>query len=201
MTQFFFGVAALVVNVAGYIPYFAGIFSGRVKPQRITWGIWSILTTIAFVNQVANHGGYSSLFFGSTVLLVVTVFILSIKRGLGGSSGFDKGILIAAAVLFLVWIITRDTRISTILAVTIDGIGALPTLKKAYLRPDTEVYAQWVLAAISGVLSTLAVPKPDYILYVYPLYVVVMNAAIVAAKFTAEHQSHDKKLRRASEKN
>jgi hypothetical protein len=188
MNALFFGVAALIVNVVGYIPYIHGIFTGKVRPQRITWGIWSILTTIAFVNQVLNHGGYSSLFFGSTVFLVVTVFTLSIFKGIGGASRFDQTVLAATAILFMGWIFTHNTTTSTIIAVTIDAIAALPTLIKAYRLPHTEVYLQWVLAGISGLLSLLAVPIHYYILYVYPVYVLVMNAAIVAAKYLGEQR-------------
>ncbi|HMS24160.1 MAG TPA: hypothetical protein PKB15_00480 [Acidimicrobiia bacterium] len=183
---FLFGMAALILNGIGYAPYIRGIFRGTVKPQRITWGLWTILTGIIFVNQVLNGGGYSSYFFGSTTLLVTTVFVLSFVKGMGGRSRFDVFVLIAAVVLFISWAFTRDTRTTTIIAVSIDGIAALPTLVKAYKHPHTEAYLQWILAAAGGVLVFFAVPTTDYILFVYPVYVVVMNAAIVGAKFLAE---------------
>jgi hypothetical protein len=178
-----FGVASVVLNAVGYWPYITGILSGKVRPQRVTWGIWSILTTIAFINQIANGGGYSTLFFGSTTLLVVTVFALSFNYGVGGGSRLDIASLIAASTLFALWAITKDTHATTVIAVLIDAIGAIPTVIKAYLRPDTEVYLQWVLAAISGLFSIIAVPRPDIILFVYPAYVVLTNSVIVAAKY------------------
>ena len=184
-----FGVAALIVNIVGYVPYIRGIFSGKVKPQRVTWGLWAILTTIAFINQVLNHGGYSSLFFGSTVFLVITVFALSIRKGIGRATKFDLAVLSGAALLFVAWIVSRDTRSSTLIAVFIDGLAAFPTFIKAYRAPHTEAYLQWILAAVSGLLSMLAVTRADYILYVYPLYVLGMNAAIVLAKFFGERRA------------
>lgn len=187
---FWLGFSALIVNVVGYIPYFKGIFNGSVKPQRITWGIWSILTSVAFINQIINGGGYSAYFFGSTALLVIGVFLLSIKRGMGGKSTFDLIVLVASICLFILWAVTRDTRMTTIIAVLIDLIAALPTLYKTYKQPETEVYLQWILAAVAGLLSMLAVgTSTDYILYIYPLYIVVMNSLIVLAKFAGDKRA------------
>ena len=177
------GIAALIVNFVGYVPYIKGIFEGKVKPQRITWGIWSILTLVAFVNQVMNGGGWSSLFFGSTTALVLLVFVLSMRKGVGGSSRFDQIILVVAALLFAYWAFSRDTYYSTLIAVAIDGVGALPTVLKAYRLPETEVYLQWVLAGIAGLLSMAAVPSISFILVVYPAYVFLMNVVVVGAKY------------------
>jgi hypothetical protein len=182
--EFWLGIASVALNAAGYYPYIGGILRGNVKPQRITWGIWTILTTIAFVNQVINGGGYSTFFFGSTALLVLIVFILSIKRGIGGRSNFDITVLIASFALFVLWAVTKDTRTTTLIAVAIDFVGALPTVYKTFMKPETEVYLQWILAAVSGFLAMLAIGgSRDYILFAYPFYVVVMNSVIVLAKF------------------
>lgn len=160
------GILALVLNAIGFIPYIRDILRGKVKPQRITWGIWTILTTIAAVNQVQNGGGWSSLFFISTVFLVATTFLLSLKRGMGGASKLDMICLAAAIVLFGYWATLHNTRISTLVAVIIDGIGAIPTVIKTYHRPDTESYPQWVLAGIGGLCTTLAVARVDWALIV-----------------------------------
>ncbi|HMS24159.1 MAG TPA: hypothetical protein PKB15_00475 [Acidimicrobiia bacterium] len=183
-----FGVIGLVLNCIGYAPYIRGIFAGTVKPQRITWGIWTILVGIPFINQVHNGGGYSSYFFGSVTVLTTVVFVLSITRGVGGRSGFDVIVLIAAVILFIVWALTRDTRITTIIAVTIDGVAALPTLVKAYKYPQTEVYLQWVLAACGGFFGMLALPRVNYILLIYPVYVITMNSSIAISKFFGERK-------------
>lgn len=180
---FWFGMTAMLVNLGGYVPYIRGIFTGTVKPQRITWGIWMILTSIAFVNQIRNGGGYSSYFFGSTAVLVSIVFLLSFKRGMGGKTTFDLVVLSSSMVLFAAWAFTQDTRTTTLIAIAIDCTAALPTLYKSYVHPETEVYIAWITAAIAGFLTMLAIEKDDYILFVYPAFIIVMNLVIVAAKY------------------
>ena len=184
----FFGILALLINLTGFVPYIYDIIHHKVKPQRVTWGIWTILTNIAFANQVINGGGWSAWFFGSSALLVTLTFVLSINRGVGGASQVDKIMLAAAALLLIYWLTLHETRFSTILTILIDCAGAIPTVLKAYHRPNTESYPQWVMAAIAGFFCLFAIGKADYILYLYPLYVVVINSVIVWAKYYAEHE-------------
>lgn len=187
-----FGILALAINLIGYIPYVHDILRHKVMPQRVTWGIWSILSTIAFANQVINGGGWSVWFFGSSALMTTMVFVLSINRGVGGASRLDKIMLAAAALLLVYWLTLHDTRLSTIFVILIDIVGAIPTVLKAYRRPDTESYPQWVMAAIGGFFSVLAIEKADYILFLYPLYIVAMNTIIVSAKYYSEHYETSK---------
>lgn len=180
------GISALILNLIGYVPYIRDILRNRVKPHRITWGVWAILTTIAAVNQVINGGGYSSLFFISTAFVVGITFLLSIRYGTGGASQIDRICLFLALVLFVYWVTVRDTRTSTVLAVAIDAIGAIPTIVKIYYHPETETYIQWSLAGIAGIFTMLAVPRFDWVLLIYPLYVPIMNGIIVGLKFIRE---------------
>lgn len=182
------GFSALLLNFLGYIPYIRDIFRKIVKPHPYTWAIWTILTTIAAFNQVRNDGGYSSLFFISTAGLVIFTFILSLRYGMGGASKIDRLCLAAAAILLVYWLASKDTHLSTVIAVIIDGIGAIPTLIKVSNHPKSETYIQWTLAGIAGLLTMLAVPRFDWILVIYPLYVVLMNSVIVGTKYVKEHK-------------
>jgi hypothetical protein len=162
------GIGALILNFIGYVPYIGGILKHVVKPQRMTWGIWTILTTIAAVNQIQNGGSFSSLFFASTAILVTITFLLSLRYGMGGASKLDLVCLCLSLILFAYWVIEKDTRISTLIAVAIDLIAATPTVVKTYKKPETEIYTQWVLAAVGGLLSILAVPRLVWALMIYP---------------------------------
>ena len=179
-------IVASLLNLIGYVPYIRHIFSGKVRPHRVTWGIWMVLTAVVSVNQIVNGGGYSSMFFVSTTLLVTIVFVLSFKFGVGGASTLDQFCLMAAALLLIYWVTARDTRFSTLLALCIDTIAVIPTLHKTYKRPETESYPQWVLAGIAGLLTLFTVETLDWALLIYPAYVFVANGMIVATKFVRE---------------
>jgi hypothetical protein len=187
--QLWLGVIALMLNLIGYIPYIRDIFRHIVRPHRVTWGIWTILTAIAAVNQIKNGGGYSSLFFVSTTILVTFTFLLSLRFGLGGASKLDRICLALTIGLFVYWASVHDTRFSTLIAVIIDGIAAIPTLVKTFYRPETETYPQWVLAGLGGLFTLFAVTRLDWALLVYPAYVFLMNGVIVGTKYLRERAS------------
>jgi hypothetical protein len=177
------GLLSLIFNLIGYVPYYRDIFRGKVKPQRITWSLWAVLTFIASVNQIRNGGGWSTVFVLSTFLLVFGVFILSFTKGLGGGSTQDKLSLVVAGLLFIWWIYSKDSIYSTYIVIAIDSIGALLTAQKAYKEPETEAYLQWVTSGISAMLGILAIESYSIILLAYPLYVVIGNSVIVLAKY------------------
>lgn len=187
--QLFFGTTSLILNVVGYVPYIRDILRGIVKPQRVTWGIWTILVGVTAVNQILNDGGWSSLFIVSTAILVAITFALSIKYGVGGASRIDRLCLLLAGALLVYWMVSQDTRYSTLVAVGIDAIGAIPTLIKTYRHPETETYIQWTLAGIAGVFAMAAVTRLDWVLLVYPAYVAIMNGAIVSVKYFRERRT------------
>ncbi|HUC90081.1 MAG TPA: hypothetical protein VMR45_04720 [Patescibacteria group bacterium] len=180
------GLLAFALNAIGYMPYIRDIFRKVVKPHPTTWGIWSILTIIAAVNQVKNQGGWSSLFMVSSAVLVMIVFLLSLRYGMGGASKLDKTCLILALLLLVYWLTLRETRISTLLAVIIDAIGVIPTVVKTYKHPETETYPQWVLAGTGGFLTIFSVPRLDWVLLIYPIYVFLMNTTVVTTKYVRE---------------
>lgn len=184
--QAILGFSALILNFVGYFPYIRDIFHGKVKPHPYTWAIWTILTFIVASNQVENGGGYSNLFLISTTILVGFVFILSLHFGMGGASKIDRACLALAAILFLYWLIYKDTRLSTVYAVIIDAIGAIPTLIKTYQHPKTETYTVWILASIAGLFTALSIPRLDLILFIYPLYVFLMDGTVVVIKYFRE---------------
>lgn len=184
--QALLGIIAVILNLAGYIPYIRDIIANKVKPHPYTWAIWTVLTAIAAFNQVKNGGGYSSLFFISTAMLVAITFILSLRFGMGGASFIDRICLLLAGILLIYWVTSKDTHLSTVIAVIIDGIGTIPTLIKTYHHPDSETYIQWILAGIGGLFTILAVPRIDWVLFIYPLYIIAMNGAIVGIKYTQE---------------
>ncbi len=186
--QLFLGFTALFLNLVGYFPYIRDILRNIVKPHPVTWAIWTILTIIVAFNQVRNGGGYSNLFLISTAILVGTVFILSLRFGMGGASKIDRACLVLASFLLLYWLITKETHRSTFYAVIIDGIGALPTLIKTYHHPKSETYTVWILAAIAGLLTVLSVPRLDWVLIIYPLYIFFMDGAVVLIKYAREHK-------------
>jgi hypothetical protein len=182
------GIIATVVCAYSFIPYIYGIFFGSIRPQRITWGLWLILNTITFVNQIHNGGGYSSWAIGVATSLLLVIFVLSIFKGMGGASRFDIVVLIMAFILFALWVITKDTRSTTIISITIDCLATSLTIHKTYKHPKSEAHLIYITNSVAAVITLFTISRSDYILYVFPVYLIFANGSISVAKFLGDHR-------------
>lgn len=177
-----------IILVVGFIPYFRDILKGTTKPERASWLIWSVLTTIAFFSQLASGAGWSLMLTGVDTLVVILIFLLSIKYGVGGVTRRDKLSLVFAAIGLLVWYITNSPTIALVLIIAIDAVGAYLTVYKTYKDPDTETTFSWVMTSIAGFLAIVIVGEWNVSLIIYPLYIFIANSTVVATILIAKYQ-------------
>ncbi|MFN8016260.1 MAG: hypothetical protein U0R17_06620 [Acidimicrobiia bacterium] len=176
------GVLAGLLNIATYFAYIKGTIQNQIIPHRITFLLYSVLNLLFLINQISNKGGYSIVFPLSGTFLAASVFCLSIKKGIGGSTNFDKLVLAAALLLLVLRGLSHDARTTTILGVMVDFVATFPTVIKVYRMPRSEKYITWILSSMSAFVSILAIENHDYILYVFPAYVIAMNLTVMLVK-------------------
>jgi hypothetical protein len=177
-----FGLVSAALSVVGYFPYIRDTLLGKTSPQRSSWLVWSILSSIALATQVAE-GATGSLAFvavqsGGTIL----VFILSIFTGRGGY--FRRGdaqVLTAAAVGLALWTISDNAAFALAMVIAVSLSGGLLTIRKAYHLPSSETRSTWVLFLLSSVCGVLAVGSFDLMLLAYPVYLTGLYLAIVVS--------------------
>jgi len=102
---------------------------------------------------------------------------------MGGSSNLDKATLVSALILTVYWLISQDSRYSTIVAIVIDLVALVPTIHKAFNFPKTEIYLNWLISGIGGLLSIFAISESDWILFIFPIYLFFGNLLVVFAKY------------------
>lgn len=90
------GVLAGLVSTVDAVPYVRDIISGRTRPYRATWAIWTVLAVTAFAAQAADGAGWSLLMLGVQALTVTVVLGLSIGRGIGRLGAVDLTLIAPA---------------------------------------------------------------------------------------------------------
>jgi hypothetical protein len=68
--------------------------------------------------------------------------------------------------------------LSLILALVVDGIGAILTIRKLWLDPASESRGFWILAAVASSLALLSLNKYSFETMLFPLYVLVLGTYI-----------------------
>ncbi len=176
------GVLSGILSAVAYIPYIRDTIALRTQPQRASWLIWSVLGSIAFFSQVYEGAGSSLWFAGVQVGGTVAVFVLSIRLGVGGFlNRSDCAVLAAAGSGLILWYFTENASYALAITISISLLGGSVTVLKAYRAPQSETMVTWLMSFIASGCAILSVGTVDWVLLAYPIYLFVLNGAIVLA--------------------
>lgn len=135
-------VIAAVLAFIGNISYLKDVIKGVVCPHPYTWFIWSIVSMTTFLGGLVKGAGIGALPTGIAEGFTIIIFLFSLKYLFKGKAGHIRKVdhyFLAVALIGLVpWALTKDPTISVIIVVLIDIVAFIPTLRKAWLHPETE---------------------------------------------------------------
>lgn len=166
------GVIAGVVLIASFIPYIASILAGKTKPQRATWCIWSFLSILLLFSYYFSGGRTAIWVSIGAVVVFTTIALLSLRKkyGVGGWTKFDRGIIAGCGLCLFIWWISNSAITALTMAMLMDALGAIPTIKKIHHYPKQEDKWAWIIAFTAHTLNLMAVEQWDYAHAAYPLY-------------------------------
>ncbi|MFA4833863.1 MAG: hypothetical protein WC619_03380 [Patescibacteria group bacterium] len=176
-----FGYLSGLAILISFLPYIRDIFSGKTKPERISWLIWAGLGLISLFSQFAKGASYSLIMTGAQAVGDLFIFLLAIKYGLGGFLKRDIAALIGAGLGLFLWYITKEAAVALFIVIFVDAIGVVLTVIKSYEKPKTETISAWVFTFIGGFLGCLAVGGFNFILLVFPFYICLASLSILLA--------------------
>lgn len=173
------GIITVVIAFISYIPYFRDIFKGKTKPHAFSWLVWSVLTGIGFVGQVADNGGAGTWVTGVSALICIIVFFLALFKGEKEITRTDWLSLFGAGIAILLWIVVDQPIISIILITLIDALGFAPTFRKSFHKPQEETVITYTFSAIKFFIALFALDTFSILTVLYPASLVVMNGLFV----------------------
>lgn len=174
-----FAIAAVVVLIIGYIPYFKDIFAKTTKPHAYTWLIWGI--TQGTATAVAFYGGanWGVLSLAGGTLLVAVVFLLSLKYGTKNITKSDTGILVLALLAIVVWWQTNNPLYAVLMVTAIDALGYIPTLRKSWSEPYSETLSFWFTMSLVTILTIFSLSEYNPLTLTYLGMLVVANIVVL----------------------
>lgn len=179
LNQNFVIVGAIIVTVGG-ISYLIETLKGKVKPNRVSYLLWSLAPLIAFFAELKQGVGLQSLMTFIVGFLPLTVFIASFanKNAEWKLTSFDVACGILSVLGLGFWYVTRSGNIAIMFSILADGLAALPTIVKAFNYPETEVAWPYFTSTISAGLTLLTIKVWDFALYAFPLYILLVTLVI-----------------------
>ncbi len=177
-----FGLLSGLLSTFAYLPYIRDTAAGHTQPQRASWFIWSVLGSIAFLSQLYEGAGSSLWFAGVQVSGTIIVFLLSIRFGIGGLVKRSDCIVLAfAGAGLLIWYFTQNAVYALAITIGISLLGGGVTVAKAHAAPESETLSTWFMSFIASGCAILSVGALDWVFLAYPIYLFVLNGAIVLA--------------------
>ncbi len=168
------------IGAIGVLAYLVDTVKGKVKPNRVSFLLWSIAPLIAFAAQIKQGVGLESLMTFSTGFLPLTVFIASFvnKKAEWKLTKFDLFCGVLSIVGLVLWLITKVGNVAIAFSILADGLAALPTIIKAYKYPDTEIAWPWIATSFGVILTLLTINTLTFANSGFIIYILIVNTLI-----------------------
>ncbi len=174
------GIAATLLGISGYLPYFRDMLGRRIKPHAFSWLIWAILTLIAFTVSITKGGSAGSWVLGVQGALNLIIAAAAMRSGEMRITSLDKLCLILAFFGIALWAITMNSLWGVLISSVVDLIALIPTLTKAYRNPFEESTSLFILSGLGFVLSIFALGSISILTTLYPSVIIAANALLVS---------------------
>lgn len=169
--------------------YAYSIVKGQTRPHRTTR---FVLLVITLLSTAALWRGSAAAFILALTSMIqaLGLFLLSIKKGMGGWSKVDISCLIIAMIGVVFWQLSGQPLVGLLASIIADTTGMIPAIIKTYKHPHTEQWQFFGIDTIAGTLSLLALSSFTVYTVSYPLYIILINALMTGLILLRSKQIH-----------
>ncbi len=181
---------AIAIRIFGGLSYFRGVFTGKAKPNPITWFIWSATAMVAFAAQLHEHVGaqaWVTFSLGITPLLVCIVSLLK-NRSEPHFTPFNLSCGALALIGIVLWQATDNALLAIVFSIFADTAGSIPTVVKAFNHPTSEYAPAYAMSILSMLITLGTITTWDFASYAFPTYIALINIVIFGAIFWGTHR-------------
>ncbi len=169
---------ATTVSLSAYIIGFVSILKGSFRPQRMTRFLL-LLISLLFVGTLFAQKDTNAIWLAlATFTGTLAIFILSIKKGMGGKSKLDITVFFMVLASLAVWYTTKNPVLGLAMSIITDFIAFSPTLVKAWALPETEEWKFYVMDVISSFLIILSLSTITWGNAIFPIYIFSINLLV-----------------------
>ena len=170
--KYMLGILSFLLSFFGGMPYLFMAIKGKIKPERTTWGNW-------------------------TLILVLSIAAYRAEGGQESADRLDLSCLILAITGLLLWQLTDNPGLQIIGVVTADMLALIPTIKKALDDPEGDSSITFFFSAAAALMAITSIKDFNFILVFYPFYLYSINlitgVVISSAKYVSRKKGGNKK--------
>lgn len=176
-------ILGAIVNFVGIYFYIKDVIKGNVKPNKVTWLMWSIGPLIATFAAFSSGVRWAvvPVFMAGFAPLIVFIISLFSKKSYWKIEKFDYFCGICSVLALVFWYITKEPLVAIIFSILSDFFAGIITVKKTWNYPETESHTPYSTGIFSALTSFFAIPVWTPVQYLFPFYLVFMNGLILFA--------------------
>src|SRR5690349_1336264 len=99
---------AIVLTIAGYVPYIVDIVRRRTHPHAYSWFMWATTSLIVFGLQLAGGAGVGAYVTLAAVIITYLIFGLGLRYGKADITKTDTLFLILAIAAAGLWLVAKQ---------------------------------------------------------------------------------------------
>jgi predicted ATPase len=138
--------------------------------------VWTIVSGITFSGQITKGAGVGAIPTMFSVLFSFTIFVLSMRTGAKHLTFTDSLLLFVALGALLPWILTSDPTLSVIIAVGIDLLAFVPTIRKTLHDPSSESVSLYALNSLRHILTLFSLESYNLVTTLHSVVMLITNA-------------------------
>jgi hypothetical protein len=162
-------ISAIALTLYAFLPYIRSILRGKTKPHVFSWVIWGVTTFTVFFAQLAGGAGFGAWSIGLSGLITLYIACLAyIQRTDITITQSDWIFFIVALSALPIWFLMADPVWAVVILTTVDLMGFVPTIRKAYTYPDDENLLFFGLFGVRNLLVILALEQYSITTVLFP---------------------------------
>lgn len=172
-----FVILGAIICLLGGISYIKDTISGKIQPNRISWGFWGLAVMIAFAAEIKQGVGFRSLATFMVGFIPILIFFASFvnKKAYWKLTNFDALCGLLAISGIILWYITKNPNLAITFSIIADLAAGIPTLVKSWQYPETENWIEFLGSAINVFIVILTLRIFSFAFLAFPLYILCFD--------------------------
>lgn len=177
-------IVSCILSVVGSYSYIRDTFTGKAKPNRVSWSMWAlapIIGTFAALSAGADMWATARIFLAGFMPLLVFGASFFNKNSYWKISSFDIMCGACSIAALIAWLFVSSPITAVLLAAIGDGFAALPTILKAWKYPESESGTIFIFSLIGVLLVIPSIPKWNIVNSAFQIYLIAVNLILIFA--------------------
>lgn len=179
-------VLSAIISIGGSYVYIRDTLTGKTKPNRASWLMWSIaplIGTAAAISASADYWATVRVFLSGFLPFVIFLSSFLNPKSYWKLTIFDIACGACSVLALIIWVLIDSPVTAILLAAVADGFAALPTIRKAWKFPETETGVAFLAGFVSVVLIIPSIPVWDIKNSAFQIYLLIANGIILIAVY------------------